>query len=69
MNLLFAERLKNLRKEKSLSQKQLADGLQMTQRKISYLETGQLEPDLKTLWKISDYFEVSCDYLIGKSDY
>lgn len=69
MNVLFAERLKNLRKEKSLSQKQLADGLQMTQRKISYLETGQLEPDLKTLWKISDYFEVSCDYLIGKSDY
>lgn len=69
MNLLFAERLKNVRKEKSLSQKQLADGLQMTQRKISYLETGQLEPDLKTLWKISDYFEVSCDYLIGKSDY
>lgn len=69
MNVLFAERLKNLRKEKSLSQKQLADGLQMTQRKISYLETGQLEPDLKTLWKISDYFGVSCDYLIGKSDY
>nr|MDE5602195.1 helix-turn-helix domain-containing protein [Clostridia bacterium] len=51
------------------SQYKLAEEIQMTQRKISYLETGQLEPDLKTLWKISDYFEVSCDFLIGKSEY
>lgn len=69
MELLFAERLKYLRKEKGLSQKELAEEIQITQRKISYLETGQLEPDLKTLWKISSYFEVSCDYLIGKSEY
>ena len=69
MNLLFAERLKYLRKEKGLSQKELAEKIQITQRKISYLETGQLEPDLKTLWKISSYFEVSCDYLIGKTEY
>ena len=69
MNLLFAERLKYLRKEKGLSQENLAKELEITQRKISYLETGQLEPDLKTLWKISNYFGVSCDYLIGKTEY
>lgn len=69
MNIQFAERLKYLRKEKELSQQQLAEKLQMTQRKISYLETGKLEPDLKTLWKISNYFGVTCDYLIGKSEY
>jgi len=68
MKLLFNERLKNLRKEKGLSQQELANELQMTQRKISYLETGQLEPDLKTLWRISEYFSVSCDYLLGKPD-
>lgn len=69
MNVIFAERLKNLRKEKGLSQAELAKVLNLTQRKISYLETGQFEPDLTILWEISSYFEVSCDYLIGKSDY
>ncbi len=69
MNILFAERLKNLRKEKGLSQAELAKALNLTQRKISYLETGQFEPDLTILWKLSSYFGVSCDYLIGKSDY
>lgn len=69
MNIIFAERLKNLRKEKGLSQTELAKALNLTQRKISYLETGQFEPDLTILWKISDYFEVSIDFLIGKSEY
>ncbi len=69
MNILFAERLKNLRKEKGLSQAELAKALNLTQRKISYLETGQFEPDLTILWEISNYFGVSCDYLIGKSEY
>lgn len=69
MDILFAERLKSLRKEKGISQKKLAEEIQITQRKISYLETGQLEPDLKTLLKISIYFGVSCDFLIGKSEY
>ncbi len=69
MNIVFAERLKNLRKEKGLSQAELATALNLTQRKISYLETGQFEPDLTILWEISNYFGVSCDYLIGKTDY
>ena len=68
MNVIFAERLRDLRKEKGLSQEELAKVLNLTQRKISYMETGQYEPDLKTLWEISNYFEVSCDYLIGKSE-
>ena len=69
MNIKFSERLKNLRKEKGLSQAELANALNLTQRKISYLETGKFEPDLKILWDVSSYFEVSCDYLIGKSEY
>jgi len=50
MKMLFNESLKNLRKEKGLSQQEIANELQMAQRKISYLGTGQLEPDMKTLW-------------------
>ena len=69
MNLMFDERLKALRKEKCLNQSELAKAVNVTQRKISYWETGQLEPDLESLWKLSDYFNVSIDYLIGKSDY
>lgn len=69
MELKFAQRLKSLRKEKGLKQSELAQALNVTQRKISYWETAQLEPDLLSLWKISNYFEVSCDYLIGKSEY
>lgn len=69
MELKFAQRLKSLRKEKGLKQSELAQALNVTQRKISYWETAQLEPDLLSLWKISNYFGVSCDYLIGKSEY
>lgn len=69
MNVLFNERLKALRKEKDLKQSELAEAISVTQRKISYWETGQLEPDLENLWKLSDYFNVSVDFLIGKIDY
>ena len=69
MEPIFAERLKILRKEAGLKQEQLADALGVTQRKISYWESGKIEPDLRTLLNISEYFGVSCDYLLGKTDY
>lgn len=69
MGLMFAERLKTLRKEKGIRQEQLALSLGVTQRKISYWETGQTEPDLLSILKISEYFGVTCDYLLGKTDY
>lgn len=69
MNILFAKRLKELRKEKNLLQSDVAKALNTTQRKISYWETEMIEPDLASLWKLSEYFDVSVDYLIGKSDY
>lgn len=69
MELKFAERLKILRREKGLKQEQLANLLGVTQRKISYWETGQTEPDLMSVLKICEFFEVSCDYLIGKTEY
>lgn len=69
MELMFAERLKCLRREKGMQQKDLAAALHTTQRKISYWENGKIEPDLAALWKLSDFFDVSVDYLIGKKDY
>lgn len=65
----FAERLKNLRKEKGIKQEQLAQALKVTQRKVSYWETGHTEPDILSILKISEYFGVTCDYLLGKTDY
>ena len=69
MQILFAERLKELRKEKGLQQRELADKLGFTQRKISYLEIGKAEPNIAALWSLSEFFGVSVDYLIGKSEY
>ena len=69
MKILFTDRLLQLRKEASLNQSQLAEALGTTQRKISYWETGKTEPDLASLLLIAEYFNVTTDYLLGKTDY
>ena len=69
MKILFSERLQQLRKEKGLKQSELATILNTTQRRISYMELGKVEPDLATLVSLSKYFEVTIDYLIGLKDY
>ncbi len=67
MKITFAENLKMLRENSKLTQQQLADALHTTQRKVSYWESGKIEPDLENLWKICDYFDISIDELIGRS--
>ena len=69
MKLLFKERLRLLRAEKNLTQTQLAEKLNTTQRKISYWENGATEPSLADLIAISEILEVSLDFLLGKTDY
>ena len=68
ITIKFAERLRELRKDEGLSQTKLAEKLGVTQRKISYWERGDVDPDMYSVSKISDFFEVSVDYLIGKID-
>ena len=68
MKIEFAERLKILRKEWDLTQARLGDILQTTQRKVSHWESGKIEPDLASLWKLADFFDVSIDYLLGRKD-
>ena len=61
-------RLKELRKNKGLSQLRLATELNTTQNTISRYETGEREPGISELIKIADYFNVSVDYLIGRTE-
>lgn len=61
-------RLKELRKEKNISQLKLALDLSMNQNTISRYETEERQADYETLIKIADYFNVSIDYLLGRTE-
>lgn len=61
-------RLKHLRKEKGISQLKLAMDLSMNQNSISRYENGTREADYATLIKFADYFDVSIDYLLERTD-
>lgn len=62
-------RLRELRKAKGISQLKLAMDLHTNQNTISRYETGEREPGLKELIRLADYFGVSLDYLVGRSDH
>ena len=61
-------RLKELRKSKNISQLKLALDLNTNQNTISRYESGEREPGLSGLIKIADYFDVSIDYLLCRTD-
>ncbi len=61
-------RLKEIRRAKGISQLKLAMDLNMNQNTVSRYETGEREPGINELIKIADYFNVSVDYLIGRTD-
>lgn len=61
-------RLKELRKAKNISQLKLAMDLNTNQNTISRYETGEREPGISDLIKIADYFDVSLDYLLERTN-
>ena len=61
-------RLKALREKRVISQLKLAMDLDMNQNSISRYETGAREADYKSLIKFADYFDVSIDYLLERTD-
>ena len=67
MELTFGEKLRLLREEQELNQTELGKLLNMTQRKVSYLERNRYEPSLQDIKAICTYFRVSADYLLGFS--
>ena len=68
MNSDFPRIITFLRKERGLSQKQVATDLGISQALLSHYEKGIRECGLDFLVKAADYFEVSCDYLLGRTD-
>ncbi|GAA3411233.1 hypothetical protein GCM10020370_58600 [Paenibacillus hodogayensis] len=65
--MLIGKQLRELRKEHKMIQEQLATILNLAKSTISQYENNVNEPDLKTLVKLADLFEVSTDYLLGRS--
>ncbi|MBQ2928096.1 MAG: helix-turn-helix transcriptional regulator [Oscillospiraceae bacterium] len=61
-------RLRELRKKRNVSQVKLAMDLSMNQNSISRYETGEREADYTTLIALADYFDVSLDYLLGRTE-
>ena len=66
---VFAERLLELRKERKISQAKLATEIGVSFSVVCYWETDRAEPTAPNLVKLSDFFNVSVDYLLGKKDY
>lgn len=64
----FSVNLKNLRNEKGITQKQLSDILQVNQRTIAHLENNYRRPSYNLLIAIAEYFNISIDYLVGRTD-
>ena len=68
----IAEKLRELRKVKKVTQQNVADHLEMKLRSYQYYEqnyeTGGHRPDYETLVKLADYFDVTTDYLLGRSE-
>ena len=67
MELTFGEKVRLLREQAELNQTQLGTALNMTQRKVSYLENNKYEPSIEDLKAICQYFNISADYFLGFS--
>ncbi|MBU5445416.1 helix-turn-helix domain-containing protein [Paenibacillus sp. MSJ-34] len=65
---MFARRLAELRNRRHLTQYELADRLQFSRAQIGNYEQGTREPDFQTLITFADFFDVSVDYLLGRTD-
>lgn len=64
----FMNRLKELRTEKGISQQDVGKLVNMSKMAISHWEKGHSEPSIAQLIRLSEFFDVTVDYLIGKTD-
>lgn len=65
MMLSLGEKIRNLREDRDLNQTELGKKVNMTQRKISYIECGKYEPSIEDIVAFCHFFRVSADYLLG----
>ena len=69
MEIILGKRLKELREEKGLTQKQLAEQLNLNSVTYLHYEKAQREPPLAVLAQMALFFDVTTDYLLGLTDY
>ncbi len=69
MNIIFAERIKELMTEENLNQVQLAEKAGVAQNTISAWLSKKKEPSIRSLWLLADYFNVTLDFLVGRKDF
>jgi len=65
--MLFSEILKQLRIEKNLSQKDVANAIGVDRTTYTKYETGKSQPDFVTMQKLAEFYSVSVDYLLGRT--
>ena len=65
---ILNERLNELKNSKKLLQKQVAEGSKIPLRTYQRYENGEREPTMSALVALADFFNVSADYLLGRSD-
>ena len=67
MHVTFSQALSRLRREKGVSQRQAAQALEVSQALLSHYENGIREPGLAFVTRAYDYYQVSADYLLGRT--
>ena len=65
MELTLGEKIRLLREEKELNQTELGKAVNMTQRRVSYIENDKYEPSMDDIRAFCKFFNVSADYLMG----
>lgn len=66
--IIFANRLRQTRKQRHFTQKELSEKIQIDQRQIARYEAAESEPTMTALRRIADALSVTSDYLMGRSD-
>lgn len=66
--VILTERMRTLRIEKGFKQREMAEQLGISVRTYQYYESGGHRPDYEMLFALADVFDVSIDYLLGRSD-
>ena len=67
--MTFSEKLLQLRTERGVTQGAVAQACQMTLRQYHRFERGEQKPGFDNLLRLADFFDVSVDYLLGRSEY
>ena len=65
MEMTLGERIRLLREERELNQTELGEAVDMTQRRVSYIENNRYEPSVDDIRAFCKFFNVSADYLMG----